>query len=1545
MSNLLKDASILLTPTAYDNGRMLSIKPSKDLYGPELITNGDFSDGSNDWVIESTWTVANELASGNGANGGGQEIKQTNVLTVGKNYKITYEVKNWVSGSVRENHGAYYSQDGVYTEYITATRHQVIFRGDDFIGDITNVGVKEDLSGDMYFSRNSAATRVNAQGLVENVQILSSNLVQNGSFSEEGAEEVTNGSFSEQGAELVTNGDFATTIPINTNGSGWKRIVQDGNTVEYANGGVKLTVLGVSTNECKLYAQTVGGSSNILTVGKTYKLTYTVLENNGVSNFTYYIGGSYKTIPNTVGTHNYYFTQASNQLSVFRNNNLNSDITLDNVSVKEVGQDWILDANWSIGDDKAISDGTSGNLYQSGIIVTGKQYKIQATVSDYVSGNVEVSAGAVPRGTMSANGTYTFYQTASSTINFFIISNSFTGSIANISVKEVLQNWSVKDYGAVSASAVITPNTEGVKLEKTVSADWRSSFLVQPFSYTSGSQYKVTFKLKNGNLPSGGGVYVRALYDSSSHGIVNNLTLTNDWVEYTYYYTADSNSLDISFGNVDWQNAGVGQYFYVDDVSVIEITDDTNLPRINYEGFSYQDVLGSELVTNGDFSNGSTDWTAKDGVIVSANSSGLVFDNSGGNGSGGAFQNIGLSDANKYKMTATMQLLTGASNGTFSVFSSSANGTGQSIIYTGSTLVVGGDSVTETFEFSPATGDVSIQFFCDESNATYKISNVSVKEYFGQEVVPDSGCGSWLLENESTNLVPYSSDFSDASWLKENNATLGLNTYLSPSGENNASELNLPNTLSRITYVFNTTGVYTFSVYLRSDTNGTISIRSATGSPSVEQQVSLTSQWQRFVISVTGGNYWQVIKKSSDTLTSIYVWGAQLEQQSYATSYIPTSGATSTRLRDLATGSGNATLINSTEGTLYAEIAALADNNVNDLRWITLNDNSADNLVALYYYKTTNTIGAQLRVGTSQNFRNDDIPIPSKTDFIKIAFKWKQDDVSVYINGTKATGSNSVDVFNSEVLNNINFNGGNSSDPFYGKNKALAVYKEALTDANLRCLTYPPAVATTFNLNFNTIATDFTFTRGSEATFVNAQGLIQSTNEIGSELITNGDFATDSDWIKGTGWSISGGSANGLATLDPIYQLISGFTAGKKYKVSFEITEVTNGFIRVYSYVGASGTFTKVLETTSQIGTYEVIFEFGGTNKNLMFYGSAGGGNFTGSIDNVSVKEYITATNTPRLDYSTGAEAFLLEPQSTNLFLQSEIFTSWNGYQATSNTTTSPSGNSVLFLDFEDARMFPTTRNFPNSTECTSSIYLKANKVADVRFRSVSGQDVLISLTTDWVRYELTATSISTTTNTLLIDARFSQGLGASGLEIALWGGQIEQNSYATSYIPTSGASATRNQELCLDATPVINSEEGTLYAEINTLNQTGTFRQINLSNGNASSRIYISKRADNNLLEFRMENALGSLNFGFNVDTTSDFVKVAFRYGVNNFAVFINGVNKNVSPIGSTFALGTLNDLQFSSPLNQPFFGNTKGLKYYPKALADVQLEDLTTI
>ena len=62
----------------------------------------------------------------------------------------------------------------------------------------------------------------------------------------------------------------------------------------------------------------------------------------------------------------------------------------------------------------------------------------------------------------------------------------------------------------------------------------------------------------------------------------------------------------------------------LDNVSVIEITDDTNLPRINYEGFSYQDALGSEEITGGDFSNPS-DWGLAGGLTANNNKQQVKF--------------------------------------------------------------------------------------------------------------------------------------------------------------------------------------------------------------------------------------------------------------------------------------------------------------------------------------------------------------------------------------------------------------------------------------------------------------------------------------------------------------------------------------------------------------------------------------------------------------------------------------------------------------------------------------------------------------------------------------------------------------------------------------------------------------------------------------------------------------------------------------------------------------------------------------------------------
>ena len=68
------------------------------------------------------------------------------------------------------------------------------------------------------------------------------------------------------------------------------------------------------------------------------------------------------------------------------------------------------------------------------------------------------------------------------------------------------------------------------------------------------------------------------------------------------------------------------------------------------------------------------------------------------------------------------------------------------------------------------------------------------------------------------------------------------------------------------------------------------------------------------------------------------------------------------------------------------------------------------------------------------------------------------------------------------------------------------------------------------------------------------------------------------------------------------------------------------------------------------------------------------------------------------------------------------------------------------------------------------------------------------------------------------------------------------------------------------------------------------------------------------------------------------------YKYSQNLFKVFINGVK--VSEGASGNHPNNLSKLAADDGGGSALFkGNIKDLKYYPKALADVQLEDLTTI
>ena len=414
---------------------------------------------------------------------------------------------------------------------------------------------------------------------------------------------------------------------------------------------------------------------------------------------------------------------------------------------------------------------------------------------------------------------------------------------------------------------------------------------------------------------------------------------------------------------------------------------------------------------------------------------------------------------------------------------------------------------------------------------------------------------------------------------------------------------------------------------------------------------------------------------------------------------------------------------------------------------------------------------------------------------------------------------------------------------------------------------------------------DFTFSRSSAATRVNAQGLVENVQIISSELVSNGNFSQGGqDWIFGTGWSVG----DGVAVADNApdgerLQQNNVFVSGKTYKVTYEITEISQGGFR--GYVGGTN-----LTTRSAVGTYtETLI----APLNDVFYIRTIQ-TTSGSITNISVKEITDDTDLPRIDYTDGCGSWLLEPQSTNLYLNSETL-------ATQSNTTSASTYTVSF--------YGTGTITFSGTHTGTLVGTGANDRVSATFTATAGT--------------LTSTISGTCTK-----------------------GQLENLSYATSYIPTNGATNTRLQDIANNSgnSTLINSTEGVLYAEIAALANDGIFRIISLTDGSTSNRVSLIYNTTNNFFRIMVVSS-GSTVFDIShsVTSTLDFHKVAIKYKANDFAVWIDNVEvatdtSGATPIGLdriTFDVG-------NSTLN--FYGKAKAVAVFKEALTDAELQSLTT-
>jgi len=592
-----------------------------------------------------------------------------------------------------------------------------------------------------------------------------------------------------------------------------------------------------------------------------------------------------------------------------------------------------------------------------------------------------------------------------------------------------------------------------------------------------GKKYNVSFEVSDYvsggfQFQFGGSQVVAAV---SANGVYNFSAIST--VNTTVLYLYGTGDCEFKVDNLTCkQDTGA-------DMSVTRATAAT---RVDENGLvNYAEVLGSELVTNGNFDSNITGWSAKSSTIAWDNGK-LKADNSSGNQYGGAYQNIGLVTGKQYKMTLTMQLLTGSSNGTFMLFTSSSSGGSQSLVHTGGALVVGGAAVTETFYFTPASGDVSIQPSCDEANATFTIDNVSVKEVTRNNVpridYTGGGCPHILAEPQRTNLIPYSNGFSYSSYTR--NGTTATTGFLSPDGTLNAYKLLEDNTnaIHRIYQTATVTGSpnTTISIYVKYLGRKYVLMRIADsnvgrwydiengvlggtylGTPNDSSIESAGNGWYRISITHTVSNQsrlelWvsdteSVSAYQGDTSKGVYLFGAQLEVGTYPTSYIPTSGSSVTRNTDQFSRDGISSLINSTAGVFFIEMAALLDEGTTADKWIALSDGTANNSVRIAYSGGANTIRAYINVGGSAQ-ADMTYAVTNVTQFSKIAFSYAANNFNLWVDGVKRATDTSGNVFSANTLNRVGLdNGGGGSFP--GKIKQLQVYKTALTDTQLTSLT------------------------------------------------------------------------------------------------------------------------------------------------------------------------------------------------------------------------------------------------------------------------------------------------------------------------------------------------------------------------------------------------------------------------------------------------------------------------------------------------------------
>ena len=474
----------------------------------------------------------------------------------------------------------------------------------------------------------------------------------------------------------------------------------------------------------------------------------------------------------------------------------------------------------------------------------------------------------------------------------------------------------------------------------------------------------------------------------------------------------------------------------------------------------------------------------------------------------------------------------------------------------------------------------------------------------------------------------------------------------------------------------------------------------------------------------------------------------------------------------------------------------------------------------------------------------------------------------------------------------------------------------------------------------------FDFTRATSATRVNASGNIEKETQ--NLLVQSNTF--DTTWTLTGATSITGGQAGYDGSNDAWLLETSSSAGSKRVQQSISV-----GGVKSYSVYAKAGTANFLIIggavnaryfdlVNGSVGTligppslasiesvgngwYRcTMIEVGTTSVFQLYIADADGSTSTSIGDNIYIQdtqleqglvarnyqETTTAEfyggitdNIPRLDYTdSSCPALLLEPQRTNLLSHSEYI---SGYD--SNTTTtfnygeSPEGfdNSIRVQVNSSgyAQKAQAKGGLTANTTYTFSFWLSSESdSADMRiYDNSNGSNIIAStpLTIPDSGWERVTQTFTTPAGCTSINVYCLANAGKTAGDVTItWGWQLEEGSYATSYIPTYGTSVTRNVAAASKTgiSSLIGQTEGTLFIDFLYESSTSGNR-FSISDGTATNWLFIATPESGTSSRFyiRVNNSVivdaGASSYFVN----GQQYKLALAYKSGNWAAYGNGI------------------------------------------------------